>query len=350
MARRLSKSHERPVRRPPRHASADDRRAAHPGRAGRHRAASSATVDDARRRLLRRAVQPARRRAARCPTGRTAIAAVHGRRRHRRRRDRPARLRADDAARPRSAPTSPSARRSASACRWASAARTPAFIAAGESAARALPGPPRRRQHRHRRPAGAAPRAADPRAAHPPREGDVEHLHRAGAAGQHGRPLRQLARSRRAAPDRRAGAPADRRSPRARSRAAGSRAASTTRGSTRCRSTVADAAAMHDAARDAGLRPAPRRRRTVGMSLRRDERACRPSSDVLRAVRRRRCRPARRRRRRRAARCAATGEILDAGGVPPLPHRARDAALPAPPRRQGPRPRPHDDPARARAR
>ncbi len=32
--------------------------------------------------------------------------------------------------------------------------------------------------------------------------------------------------------------------------------------------------------------------------------------------------------------------------VQPLPHRARDAALPAPPRRLRPRPRPHDDPAR----
>ena len=34
------------------------------------------------------------------------------------------------------------------------------------------------------------------------------------------------------------------------------------------------------------------------------------------------------------------------GGVQPLPHRARDAALPAPPRRPRPRPRPDDDPAR----
>ena len=64
--------------------------------------------------------------------------------------------------------------------------------------------PPRGRQHRHRGPARAAPRAADARAAHPPREGHLQHLHRAGAARQHGRPLRQLARAGRPAPHRRA--------------------------------------------------------------------------------------------------------------------------------------------------
>jgi glycine dehydrogenase len=35
---------------------------------------------------------------------------------------------------------------------------------------------------------------ADARTAHPPREGDIEHLHRAGAAGQHRRVLRRLPR------------------------------------------------------------------------------------------------------------------------------------------------------------
>ena len=38
--------------------------------------------------------------------------------------------------------------------------------------------------------------AADARAAHPPREGDVEHLHRAGAARQHGRDVRGVSRAR----------------------------------------------------------------------------------------------------------------------------------------------------------
>ena len=42
--------------------------------------------------------------------------------------------------RARSAPTSPSARPNDSACRWASAGRTPAFIAAHEKAARSMPG------------------------------------------------------------------------------------------------------------------------------------------------------------------------------------------------------------------
>ena len=46
--------------------------------------------------------------------------------------------------------------------------------------------------------------AADARAAHPPREGDVEHLHRAGAARQHGRDVRRLSRPRGPDGDRRA--------------------------------------------------------------------------------------------------------------------------------------------------
>ena len=45
--------------------------------------------------------------------------------------------------------------------------------------------------------------APDPRAAHPPREGDVEHLHRAGAAGEHRGDVRGLSRTGRAEGDRR---------------------------------------------------------------------------------------------------------------------------------------------------
>ena len=45
----------------------------------------------------------------------------------------------------------------------------------------------------------AAHGAADARAAHPAREGDEQHLHRAGAARQHRRVLRRLARARRPA-------------------------------------------------------------------------------------------------------------------------------------------------------
>ena len=56
----------------------------------------------------------------------------------------------------------------------------------------------------HRLPAGAA----DPRAAHPPGEGDVQHLHRAGAAGRDGLDVRRVPRAGRADGDRRAGPPA----------------------------------------------------------------------------------------------------------------------------------------------
>ena len=50
--------------------------------------------------------------------------------------------------------------------------------------------------------------------------------------------------------------------------------------------------------------------------------------------------------RRPSDRSAARGRDPHPGGVQPLPHRARDAALPAPARRPRPRPRPDDDPAR----
>ena len=129
------------------------------------------------------------------------------RRRARRRRaggrgDRSARLRAAALPRRRWAPTSRSARRSGSACRWASAARTPGSSPSATGATRTLPGRLVGCQHRRRRPAGAAAGAADARAAHPAREGDVEHLHRAGAARQHRRAVRRVARARRTAADR----------------------------------------------------------------------------------------------------------------------------------------------------
>ena len=75
------------------------------------------------------------------------------------------------------------------------------------AAARALPaqdaGPDRRRDARRRRPARLRAHAADARAAHPPREGHAQHLHRAGAerAGRRGLPvLAGQARPRRARP------------------------------------------------------------------------------------------------------------------------------------------------------
>ena len=47
------------------------------------------------------------------------------------------------------------------------------------------------------RPPRLPPRPADPRAAHPPREGDLQHLHRAGAPRRHGEHVCRLARPRR---------------------------------------------------------------------------------------------------------------------------------------------------------
>ena len=65
--------------------------------------------------------------------------------------------------------------------------------------ARAAPArPPRGRLGRRRGPAGLPPGPADPRAAHPPRQGDVQHLHRAGAARRGRVDVRRLPRPRRA--------------------------------------------------------------------------------------------------------------------------------------------------------
>ncbi len=68
--------------------------------------------------------------------------------------------------------------------------------------------PDRRREHGHRGPAGPPPRPADARAAHPPRTGHLEHLYGSGPARQHRRAVRLLARSRRPAGHRLAGASA----------------------------------------------------------------------------------------------------------------------------------------------
>ena len=62
--------------------------------------------------------------------------------------------------------------------------------------------PPGRRLGRRRGPPGVPPRAADPRAAHPPRQGDLQHLHRPGAAGRGRLDVRRLPRPRGAARDR----------------------------------------------------------------------------------------------------------------------------------------------------
>ena len=159
----------------------------------------------------------------------------------------------------------------------------------------------------------------------------------------------RVPRARRAARDRRPGAPAHvRRSPPA------------LRGRRRrgaCTSTFFDTITVRVPGRaDGDRRGGARARRinlrvvdadTLGIAL--DETTTPAIVDaVLRGVRRRR---AGRRARRSVERdprprCARDVEILDAPGVPPLPLRDRDAALPAPARRPRPRARPHDDPAR----
>ena len=97
-----------------------------------------------------------------------------------------------------SAPTSPSAPRSASACRWATAARTRRSSRRKDEYKRQMPGRLVGVSQRRARQPRAAPGAADARAAHPPREGDDQHLHRAGAARRHGLHVRRLPRPRRA--------------------------------------------------------------------------------------------------------------------------------------------------------
>ena len=69
--------------------------------------------------------------------------------------------------------------------------------------ARAAPARPAGRGLRRRRgPPGLPAGAADPRAAHPPRQGDLQHLHRPGAAGRGRLDVRRLPRPRGAAGDR----------------------------------------------------------------------------------------------------------------------------------------------------
>ena len=99
--------------------------------------------------------------------------------------DRSARAHAARCRRAKWAPTPSSATRSGSACRSATAGRTRRSWRRGRASCVRRPG----RIIGMSVDARGQPRvphgAADARAAHPPREGDLEHLHRAGAARQH---------------------------------------------------------------------------------------------------------------------------------------------------------------------
>ena len=130
-------------------------------------------------------------------------------------------------------------------------------------------GPDRRRDRRRRRPPRLRPRPADPRAAHPPREGDPQHLHRAGAERARGDGPPRLARPRRASaswascwsaapPMRASGWPPSTGSSSCTTRrwCASSRSASTPR-STRC-STAAPSAGSPPATRSAASTPSTR--------------------------------------------------------------------------------------------
>ena len=241
------------------------------------------------------------------------------------------------------APTSSSAPRSGSACPLGSAARTPRSSRPATRTAHDA-GPPRRRVGRRRRTAGAASRTADARAAHPAREGDEQHLHRAGAARRDGRPLRRVPR-----PDGCAIAGRVHRLAASWLAARPREAASTSRPGTSSTRTPY-------ACRADGRTSPPRRRGiglrvddadTLGISLDDTTDAASVAAPACRAFGRHRV-DARRAAARRGDPGAPAPQTADprAPGVPPLPLRDRDAALPAPPRRPGPRARPHDDPAR----
>ncbi len=220
----------------------------------------------------------------------------------------------------------------------------------------ARPAPPRdarprdRRLGRQRRPPGAAHGAADPRAAHPPREGDQQHLHRPGAAGGDGRRCTRSGTGPRASRRSRIASTASRRSwPPACAAAASrwSRAGSSTRSPSASRG---KARALLEQAAAAGLNLRLVDDDHLGIAL--DETtAPRGPGDALVGARRR-GRPARRRRARRrgrepARRPAPPAErVPHPPGVPAPSQRDRDAALPAPAAGQGSRPRPQHDPAR----
>ncbi len=199
-----------------------------------------------------------------------------------------------------------------------------------------------RRLGRCRRRPRLPARPADPRAAHPPREGDVEHLHRAGAACGHRLDVRRLPRPERARRDRAPGAPVRRR---ARGGPAGRRCRRRRRRDLRHRDRVGARARGRDRERCPCRRdqPAARRRRHGVDRLRRGDhpRARRGGVDGVGVDR-----LLRRARRRRRAVADPRDRVPHPPGLPRAPQRDRDAALPAPAGRPRLRARPRHDPAR----
>ena len=181
-------------------------------------------------------------------------------------------------------------------------------------------------------------RAADPRAAHPPREGDEQHLHRAGAARRRRGDVRRAT----TAPTGCAASPRAVAPPRGRARRRAARGAA----STSCTEAFFDT--VHRRGARPGARTSSPRRAdlgvnlrhvdadTVGISLRRDDHR---AHDVDgRAARRSACGvdaddlPTPPTGRRSRPDCVRTSDVPDPPGLPRPPLRDGDAALPAPAR------------------
>ena len=195
-----------------------------------------------------------------------------------------------------------------------------------------------------RRPARAPHGAADPRAAHPPRQGHQQHLHGAGAAGGDGEHVRGLSRPGRAPADRRAGAHTGRSS--WRTRCAGCATAwctstSSTPSASRSSGGRSRASSIARAARRINLRVIcadPDRRRA-----RRDGHDLGDLADLIAIFSLNEALPFMLERHRRArssapsrTRSRRTSAVPDPPGLPPAPVGNRDAALHQAARGQGP--------------